>query len=128
MEADQIEKLDRRNREEQAKLNMKLDSIERALRGTNGDPGLVGDVREIKKDMGVMTGIVDALHICIHGDPKNKDDKGIKEEQRVIQADVEKIKKDYEKNENQRVWINRAVIGAAIGILADTLIRLLQLP
>ena len=125
MNEDQIKELERRNKDEQSKVNDKLDSIERAIRGTNGDPGLVGDVREIKNEMMRVSGVVSDLQTCIYGDPKNKDDKGIKGEQRVIVTDIKAMKEHHAKTADQRLWVNRAVIGAALGILADVLLRIL---
>ena len=56
MDKHQVEALDRRNKAETRLIMQKLDSIcevvqenHRALRGHNGDAGLVADVRDLQK-------------------------------------------------------------------------------
>ena len=93
MNKEEINVLERRNKAEQKLIHQKLDAIcstvqenHRALRGSNGDAGLVADIAIIKND---------------------------------VEHHEDKINSISER----RVWVNRAVIGSALALFIDILVR-----
>lgn len=112
MEQKQLDALDRRNTENWNKVNEKLDSIDRALRGHNGDTGLVADVKLIKREIEDIDKTLVSHSMTLYGCPEDNDDVGLVGEQ-----------KDLRKIADRRVWVNRAISAAAVGILADVLLR-----
>lgn len=126
MEKEQIDGLERRNKLEQEVLLAKLESIDtkvteikviseenrRTLRGYNGNVGMVADLEHIKMNRAVCLETIRHLQNTVYGNPENSEDGGLlKDHQEMTRMS------------QQRLWANRAVIGAAIAIVADVLSR-----
>lgn len=133
MTAAELKSLDRRNRLDQELVLMELKEIkeisksnERALRGSNGDAGVVADIKIIKSKIGVMEkdhvkcgekfGELDKL---LFG--KDKDDAGMVGEQLTLKNYVFK---DLKPNiDRMSWWFFTLVVGLIITGVVSTVIQ-----
>ena len=83
---------------------------DRALRGSNGDPGLI----QALKELSVCAETLNNHNILLKGDPKNKDDSGLVGEQIKIREWVGDIKENIK---NVRWWVFVTIAGLAVEII-----------
>ncbi len=95
-------------------INHKLDEIlelsnkhDRALYGVNGDPGLIEDVRSIRKSHTICQETQAHHQIVLEGDPDDREDSGMVGEHSQIMAWYLDVK-------DNRKWFNRLVVGAVV--------------
>jgi len=125
--AAELKALERRDGKTMDHLKIQLDRIEalavssdRALRGHNGDAGLVANVEKVTSGWADCHRAVEEMKQLLHGDPKDADAVSMVMEQRNIRTWVAEVKKSIK---NIRWWVFVTVAGMFVEIIFGPAIR-----
>lgn len=127
----EIEALDRRNNykldlilQQQNEMKEIVERSDRALRGSNGDPGLTSHVQTLQANHAICSKAQADMVVLLHGNPRDKTDTGMVGEQTILKRWMEESK---ETARETKIWMRGLVSSVVVAIAINVIVAWLAL-